>query len=117
MFSGKLVKKKGVLVFSSDKETLSYKLFIEKIKDGESLDIYIEIIGEDHSKAQLAKVHKCIREIAKESGYTFNEVKEIIKNLSGLTGKSFADCSRDEIMLAIESCIQLGKEQFNLNLG
>jgi hypothetical protein len=48
---------------------------------------------------------------------TFDEVKEIIKDASGLTGKSFADCSKDDLMLAIESCVQIGREQFNLNLG
>ena len=117
MFSGKLVKKKGVLVFSSDKETLSYKLFVEKIKDGEFLDIYIEIIGENHSKVQLAKVHACIRELSKESGYNFDDMKQLIKEKSGLQDKSFANCTKDELMLAIQSCIDIGRENFNLNLG
>jgi hypothetical protein len=55
--------------------------------------------------------------MAKESGYTFDEMKVIVKQASGLEDKSFADCSKDELMLAIEACIQIGREQFNLNLG
>jgi hypothetical protein len=43
-------------------------------------------------------------------------MKDIIKENSGLAGKSFADCSKDEIMLAIEACIKLGKDNFNINL-
>jgi hypothetical protein len=79
--------------------------------------MYVDLIGVDHSKAQLAKVHACIREIAKESGYTFDEMKLIIKDASGIADKSFADCSKDELMLAIEACIQIGREQFNINLA
>jgi len=55
--------------------------------------------------------------MAKESGYTFDEMKDVVKDASGLGGKSFADCSKDELMLAIEACIQIGREQFNLSLG
>ena len=54
--------------------------------------------------------------MAKESGYTFDEMKCVIKDATGLSNKSFADCSKDELMLAIESCIQIGREQFNINL-
>jgi Lon-like ATP-dependent protease len=56
-------------------------------------------------------------EIAKEAGYTFDEMKLIIKKASGIEGKSFAECSKDELMLSIEACIQIGKEQFNINLS
>jgi hypothetical protein len=117
MFTGKFIKKDGKLIFNSQKDKLSYEIFLDKIKEGQVIEMYIDLVGVDHSKAQLAKIHACIREIAKESGYTFDEVKEIIKDASGLTGRSFADCSKDDLMLAIESCIQIGREQFNLNLG
>ena len=43
-------------------------------------------------------------------------MKNIIKKESGLKDKSFADCSKDELMLAIEACIDLGQNYFNLNL-
>jgi len=117
MFSGKFVKKNGKLTYASPQDKLAYEIFVEKIPEGQKVDMYLDLANADHSKAQLAKVHACIREMSKESGYTFDEMKDIIKNASGLEGKSFAECSKDELMLAIEACIQLGKENYNINLG
>ena len=56
---------------------LSYIVCLDGLKYAkyEAKQMYIDLAGADHSKAQLAKVHACIREIAKESGYTFDEVK------------------------------------------
>ena len=117
MFNGKFIKKEGKLIYFSPKDKLAYEIFLDKISEGQVIDMYIDLADADHSKAQLAKVHACIRELAKESGYTFDEMKMIIKQTAGLENKSFADCSKDELMLAIESCIQVGIEQFNINLG
>ena len=117
MFSGKFIKTDGKLIYAEPKDKLAYELFIAKIPEGQKVEMYIDLANADHSKAQLAKVHACIREMAKESGYTFDEMKCVIKDATGLANKSFADCSKDELMLAIESCIQIGREQFNINLG
>ena len=117
MFSGKFIKKNGKLIYAEPKDKLAYELFVDKIPEGQKVEMYIDLANADHSKAQLAKVHACIREMAKESGYTFDEMKSIIKDATGLINKSFADCSKDELMLAIEACIQIGGEQFNINLG
>jgi hypothetical protein len=124
MFSGRFIKKGGKLIFDHPKDKLAYEIFVEKIPEGQVVDMYIDVVGLDHSKAQLAKVHACIRELAKESGYTFDEMKCLVKDHAGLaykegmmiTYKSFADCSKDELMLAIEACLQIGKEQFNISL-
>ena len=116
MFTGRFIKKNGKLVFNSPQDRLSYEIFVDKIKEGQVVEMYIDLVGADHSKAQLAKVHACIREIAKESGYTFDEMKLIIKDASGIADKSFADCSKDELMLAIEACIEIGKD-LNINLA
>jgi hypothetical protein len=117
MFSGKFIKKDGKFVFAHPQDKLAYEIFLEKIPEGQKIDMYIDLADADHTKAQLAKVHACIREIAKEAGYTFDEMKLIIKKASGIEGKSFAECSKDELMLSIEACIQIGKEQFNINLS
>ena len=98
------------------KDKTKYDIFLNKISEGQVLDMYIDLANADHSKAQLAKVHACIREMAKESGYTFDEMKCVIKDASGIADKSFADCSKDELMLAIEACIQIGRENWNINL-
>ncbi len=125
MFTVKLVKRDGKLVYPDDKSKLNYQIFLDKLSEGQKVEMYIGLADADHSVAQLAKVHACIRELAKESGYTFDEMKMIIKRQSGLCYdggdaeycKSFADCSKDELVLAIESCIQLGRENWNLNLA
>jgi hypothetical protein len=44
-------------------------------------------------------------------------MKNIIKDESGLKNKSFADCSKTELMLAIEACIDIGRNHFNMNLN
>ncbi len=123
MFSSRFIKKNGKLVFNSPKDKLSYEIFVDKIKEGQVVEMYIDLVGTDHSKAQLAKVHACIRALAKESGYTFEEMKTLVKKHSGLCYivdgmeecKSFKDCSKDELVLAIEACIEIGRE-LNVNL-
>ena len=123
MMSIKLIKKDGKLTYSDDKSKLAYQIFLDKIQEGQKVEMYLDLADADHSKAQLAKVHACIRELAKESGYTFEEMKSIVKAQTGLCMevdgllecKSFADCSKDELMLAIEACIQIGKD-LNVNL-
>jgi len=123
MFTVKLVKRDGKLVYPNDKSKLNYQIFLDKLSDGQQVEVFMGLTSDDGSIAQLAKVHACIRELAKESGYTFDEVKKIIKQHAGLCYdagdaeycKSFADCSKMELVLAIEACVQIGKE-FNINL-
>lgn len=117
MHTGKFIKKNGKLTFMNPQDKLAYEIFVDKLQEGDKVDMFIEVYSPDHSKAQLAKVHACIRELAKESGYTFDEMKKLIKDAAGFAEKSFADCSKDELMLAIEACIQIGKENYNINLG
>jgi hypothetical protein len=104
MFSGKLVKKNGKLVYSDSKNKTLYDIFIKSLKEGEELDIFISVSGVKASTAQITKVHTCIRVIAMDLGYTFDEMKLIVKEQAGLKDRSFADCNKDEISLAIEAC-------------
>lgn len=121
MLSVKLVKKDGKLTYPDDKARLAYQIFLDKIPEGQKIEMYLGLADADHSVAQLAKVHACIRELAKESGYTFDEMKKIVKDQSGLcydgggaiVYKSFADCSKDELILAILACIEIG-ENYNI---
>jgi hypothetical protein len=124
MLSVKLVKKDGKLTYPDDQSKLAYQIFLDKLPEGQKVEMYIGLADADHSIAQLAKVHACIRELAKESGYTFEEMKVLIKERSGLCYeageaticKSFADCSKDELALAIEACVEVGKI-YNINLA
>jgi hypothetical protein len=113
----KLIKKDGKLTYLDEKSKLAYLIYADKLAEGQVVEMYLDFADADHSKAQLAKVHACIRELAKESGYTFEEMKDLIKDASGLKGKSFAEASKDNLMLAIEACIQIGRDTYNINLG
>ena len=123
MFTVKLVKQDGKLVYPNDKAKLNYQIFLDKLPEGQEVEMYLGLTSSDRSVAQLAKVHACIRELAKESGYTFDEMKTLVKQQSGLCYdgggailcKSFAECSKDELVLAIEACIEIGRE-LNVNL-
>ena len=124
MFTTKLVKRGGKLVYPDDKSKLNFQIFIDKLADGQQVEVFMGLTSDDASLAQIAKVHACIRTLAQESGYTFDEMKTIIKQQAGLCYdadgaeycKSFADCSKDELVLAIEACIQIGRE-LNINLA
>jgi len=128
MFSAKFVKKEGKLTYKSDKDGVAYKNFVESIKEGEELEMFISIQGKAGSYAQISKIHACIREMAKESGYTFDEMKKLVKEQAGLCFvvndegkqlemcKSFAECSSDELSQAVQACIEIGLN-YNINLA
>lgn len=116
MYTGKLVKKNGKLTYASPQDKLAYEIFISKLEEGQIIDMYIDLANADHSKAQLAKVHACIRELAKEAGYSFDDMKLLVKKQAGMEGKSFADASKDQLMLAIEACIEIGRKYYNISL-
>jgi S-adenosylmethionine:tRNA-ribosyltransferase-isomerase (queuine synthetase) len=124
MFSFKLTKKNGNLVHINESTKISYQLFLDKLQEGQEVEIFMGLTSDNGSLAQLAKIHACIRELAKESGYTFDEMKFIVKKHSGLCYdgggaeycKSFKECSKEELAMAIESAIELGRD-LNINLA
>lgn len=124
MFSFKLTKKNGNLVHINESTKISYQLFLDKLQEGQEVEVFMGLTSDNGSLAQLAKVHACIRELAKESGYTFDEMKFLVKKHSGLCYdgggaeycKSFKDCSKEELAMAIESAIELGRD-LNINLA
>lgn len=128
MFLSTLVNKNSKLVYVDTKEKLLYDLFIKNLKEGDEVEIFICKKGSKATGAQISKIHACIREIALELGYGFEDVKLLVKEKAGLcfvvedegnkkvVCKSFADCSSMEMSLAIEACKDIG-EQNNINLG
>lgn len=124
MFSFKLTKKNGNLVHINESTKISYQLFLDKLQEGQEVEVFMGLTSDNGSLAQLAKIHACIRELAKESGYTFEEMKFIVKQHSGLCYdgggaeycKSFKDCSKEELAMTIESAIELGRD-LNINLA
>lgn len=98
-----------------------YKQFLATLTEGQKVEIFMESDVDNGTLPQLAKVHVCIRELAKELGYSFEDMKLEVKRQAGLCikkelggevfmiCKSFADCSKEELSLAMEAIIQIGE--------
>lgn len=112
--------KNGQLAPASDQDAGRLKLFNMAITEGETIEVYLtKTNGTDKTIGQLAKVHASIRELASFTGYDFDELKDEVKRKAGLYVvkgteahqtelKSFAECSKEELSLAIEMCVQIG---------
>ena len=115
--------KDGELYFPTKATGTKFKKFLKQLPDDSKLEIFIGVSGDKGSNPQLARLHDMIREIAQEIGYTFEECKLIVKRKSGLCFvknnmeycKSFADCDKNELNLAIQACIEIG-DFSNMNL-
>ena len=120
MLTLKMTKSNGKIIYKNASDKLKYKLFVDKIKEGQDLEFFIDVISKKASIPQITKVHTCIRILAGESGYTFDEMKSIVKEKAGLyiegeeNLKSFAHCTNDEISMAIEVCNGIGRD-FNID--
>ena len=88
-------------------------LFIKGLQDGETILITYEVETNDASNAQMKKLHKCIRELANYTGDAFEDMKLQVKLRAGLCDnsdcKSFADCSKSELSMAIQAAIEIGE--------
>ena len=108
--------KNGALVFPIKAIGNKYQKFLNDLPEGAKLEIFIGVSGDKGSNPQLARLHAMIREIAQEIGYTFEEAKLVVKRKAGLCFtknkeeycKSFGQCDRDELNLAIQACIEIG---------
>jgi hypothetical protein len=108
--------KDGELEFPTKAVETKFKKFLKSLPDGSNLEIYIGVGGVKGSNPLLARLHAMIRLIAQEIGYTFEEAKINVKRASGLCFvrdkqeycKSFADCDKEDLNLAIQACIEIG---------
>ena len=118
-----LVDEKGVMAPRNEKELQKFNRMLHSLKPGNRVSMMMEVVKDDHSLIQLAKVHALIRELAHGRGNDFEDVKLEVKRKAGLTVKSkdnegksleiiksFADCSKDQISMAIQACIELGAD-------
>lgn len=102
------------LVPVNNKDVVLFNQLRKAVGDGTMIGYLDEADSEDH-RNYLAKVHKSIRVLSFHTGFTFQEMKSIIKKRSGLymtskSGieyKSFAYCTKEELMLAIQACVDL----------
>lgn len=121
-YSGKLKKKDGKLIYQKAGQENIYKQFLENIKEGSVIDVFMEVHTDDGTLEQLARLHAMIRNIAIHSGMSPKEIKILIKEACGfcfvykikdkeyLECQSFADLGKPELGLAIEECFRMGEE-------
>jgi hypothetical protein len=120
IFHGQFVKHPDGYLQPISSTLPRYMEFIASLQDDQKVEIFMEANEDSGTVPQLAKIHVCIRELAKELGYTFEDMKLEVKRKAGLCikkglggevfmiCKSFADCSKDELGLTIEAINEIG---------
>jgi len=112
----KLSVKDGELDFPLKVNKTRLNTFLKNLPNGTRLEVFISASDDNGTNAQLARLHAMIRQIANDLGYTFSEIKLMVKRETGLCFmrnnteycKSFADCDKSELNLAIQECLRLG---------
>jgi hypothetical protein len=119
-FNGKFIKRNGRLEFSSLSVSKQHELFVSEVPDGTIVEFFFEVQQDDGTLPQLAKLHAMIRELALHVGEPFDNMKLLVKDKAGLClarevsgkeyflAKSFGECSREELSLAIQAAIDIG---------
>lgn len=112
-------KKEGDKLVISGSDT-NYRMFIAGLEEGQTLEIFMEANEDTATLAQLAKVHVCLRELAKETGTSFEDMKFLMKKKAGLCFmtkhnnenvlycKSLSDASKEELGALLEGIIEAG---------
>lgn len=117
---GKLKKENGKLIPFKKADEILFDQFKSALNEGAVVEFYAEEVHDDGSLAQLAKIHAMIRQLSNHSGFTFEEMKLLIKEQAGLClsrtvagkeyflCKSFGDCDKDELSAAIKGAQEIG---------
>jgi hypothetical protein len=127
-FVGKYIKKNGRLEFTSLSSSKQYELFVSRLPEGQLVECFYEATHDDGTLPQLANLHAMIKAFANHIGETAENMKLLVKDRAGLCivrevsgkeyflAKSFAECSKQELSLAIQAAIEIGEEiNFLLN--
>lgn len=121
-FTGKYVKRNGLLEFTNLAGIKQFEHFVSHIPDGQIVEVFYEEQHDDGTLPQLAKLHVLIKQLAMHIGETVENMKLLVKDKAGLCiarevsgkeyflAKSFAECSREELSLAIQAAIEIGEE-------
>lgn len=121
-FNGKYVKKDGCLVPLNLAVGKQKELFIANIPENQIVEFFYEIQEDTGTLPQLAKLHVMIKHLAMHIGETVENMKLLVKDRAGLCiarevsgkeyflAKSFGECSKDELSLAIQATLEIGEE-------
>jgi len=120
--NGKYKKERGLLKPVTIATAKQYELFVSRIPDGAIVEFFYEVQHDDGTLPQLAKLHVMLKELAMHIGETVENMKLLVKDKAGLCiarevsgkeyflAKSFGDCSREELSLAIQAAIEIGEQ-------
>jgi len=118
--NGKFIKRNGRLEFSSLAVSKQHEVFLSEVPDNSIVEFFFEVQQDGGTLPQLAKLHVMIRELALHIGEPFEDMKLLVKDKAGLClsrevagkeyflAKSFGECSREELSLAIQAAIDIG---------
>ena len=120
--TGKFIKKQGRLEYSNIGIAKQYEKFVSNLPEGTIVEFFYEEQHDDGTLPQLAKLHAMIKQLATHIGETSENMKILVKDRAGLCiarevagkeyflAKSFGDCSKDELSLAIQAAIEIGMD-------
>lgn len=121
-YTGKYKKERGELKPLSIPNARQLEAFISHIPDGQIVECFYEVQHDDGTLPQLAKLHVMIKQLATHIGETAENMKLLIKDRAGLCiarevsgkeyflAKSFGECSKEELSLAIQAALEIGQE-------
>jgi hypothetical protein len=121
-FNGKFIKKNGRLDFSTLAASKQFELFVSGINEGSIVEFFYEMTHDDGTLPQLAKLHVMLKHLSTHIGETVENMKLLVKDRAGLCiarevagkeyflAKSFGECSKEELSLAIQAAIEIGQE-------
>jgi hypothetical protein len=120
--NGKYKKERGLLKPITLADMKQYEKFVSRLADGAIVEFFYEEQHDDGTLPQLAKLHVMLKQLSTHIGETVENMKLLVKDRAGLCiarevsgkeyflAKSFGDCSRDELSLAIQAAIEIGEE-------
>jgi len=109
-------KRSDNLVPATPEDKAKIALFKMRCDKDQVIESYMEVYDECSTRIQQNKLHKLIRELCLHTGFSFEEMKELVKKQaglyifvdSGIEFKSVADLSKSEMLFAIQTCINIG---------
>jgi len=121
-FTGKYIKKHGLLQPFSSALSKQMELFVSHVPEGSIVECFYEVQHDDGTLPQLAKLHVMIKQLSTHVGETVENMKLLVKDRAGLCiarevagkeyflAKSFGECSKEELSLAIQAAIEIGND-------
>ena len=119
--NGKYKKERGLLKPLTIGDIKQYEKFVSNIPEGAIVEFFYEIQHDDGTLPQLAKLHVMLKQLSMHIGESVENMKLLVKDKAGLCiarevagkeyflAKSFGDCSREELSLAIQATIEIGQ--------